>query len=118
MKSIRSVFIMLIGMISLTVFSATTELDQKSKVEQIGFVFQQDQDQTISQVDFRTSTEIYSQPSLKQNVTATIVINDWSPNQKITSPTLYKEKLQVDFNKDFAAKIKEQNVPRSLEQNS
>lgn len=118
MKPIHSVFIMLIGMISLTVFSATTELDQKSKVEQTGFVFQENQDQTILVVDFRSTNENFIKTPLKQNGAATIVINDWSPGQKITSPTLYKEKLRPDYSKDFAAKIKEQNIPRSLEQNS
>jgi hypothetical protein len=111
MKNIRSVFILLIGMISLTAFATTSKPDQKQKT-----VLTADQSVSIEAVNVDYTFQVVSVP-IEAAFSQCIFIES---NQKTLNPSLaiitdvgwrsenlsfvhipYKEKLITNYNLNF-----------------
>lgn len=110
MKNIRSVFILLIGMISLTAFAATSKLDQKQKTElkmkpsfqieavnvandfQVAFV--------LTRVSFlkNSEAEVFT---FSINPVAVLKDVGWQRKKQSYLSILYNDKLLENYNLNF-----------------
>lgn len=115
MKQFRSLFILLIGMISLTSLAATPTMEQKPEATIVKVT-------TLNDVvivafdgnDFVQSFYLFNEALQALNVsfkefssTNYAVINDvgWSLSYMQPTRTIYKEKLQKNFNLHFKDKL-------------
>lgn len=104
MKNIRSVFILLIGMVSLTAFATTSKLDQKQKTELVSeFTFQANDVIVVNEYQVTPFVDATIIKSFADSVIINAVITDvgWrKPEHKFTS-IQYKEKLLENCNDNF-----------------
>lgn len=114
MKNIRSVFILLIGMISLTAFSSTTKLDQKPTT-----VLTTDHSVMIEAVnvanDFQvvfvsTEATILNNSEVKVftfSINPVAVLNDvgWQTEKQTYQLTSYNDKLLENYNLNFKSQF-------------
>lgn len=110
MKNTRSVFILLIGMISLTAFATTSKLDQKQKTE-----FNTEQSFQIEDVhvanDFRVISVLTEVTFLNNNevkvftifINPVAVFNDvgWKRKKQSYQYASYQNKLRGNYNLNF-----------------
>jgi hypothetical protein len=106
MKNIRSVFILLIGMISLTAFATTSKLDQKQKTEfksepsvQIEAVNVANDFQvvSVSTVTFLNNSEV---KVFTISINPVAISNDvgWQGEKQTYQITSYNDKLLENYN--------------------
>jgi hypothetical protein len=115
MKNIRSVFILLIGMISLTAFASTSKLDQKQKTE-----FKVEPSVQIEAVnvanDFQvvfvlTRTTFLNNSEVKGFtifINPVAILNDvgWKIEKQTYQLTSYHDKLLENYNLNFKNQFK------------
>lgn len=115
MKNIRSVFILLIGMISLTAFATTSKLDQKQKTEfksehsvQIEAVNVANDFQVISvsTVAFLNNSEVKVFTISINPVINSITDVGWQTEKQTYQLTSYYDKLLENYNLNFKNQFK------------
>lgn len=115
MKNTRSVFILLIGMISLTAFATTSKLDQKQKTEfKIEPSVQIDAVNVVN--DFQVAFVLTSAPFLNNSEVKvfTISINPvailkdvgWQREKQTYQSIQYHDKLLENYNLNFKNQFK------------
>lgn len=117
MKNIRSVFILLIGIISLTAFASTSKLDQKQKpVLEMEQPFHFDTvnvatiDFVLNEINFSIRSKANAYFIAKNEskpITHIAIITDvgWQSSNQLFNKIFYREKLQENlFTKDNPTK--------------
>lgn len=126
MKLLRSVCIMFIGIMSLTAFGTTTERDQKPQTE-----FIQEVQKPVTFVNVATDFYFVANAALNEvvftvsnyksktstNFTAIITDVGWQTWQRATAKSVYKEKLNPDFNISFLDRINRNNIFKEVRDN-
>jgi hypothetical protein len=115
MKNIRSVFILLIGMISITAFATTSKLDQKQKTELKTDLSVQIESVNVAN-DFQvvfvmTNSAILSNSEVKVfafSINPVAVLKDvgWQSKKKTYQPISYHDKLLENYNLNFKSQFK------------
>jgi hypothetical protein len=115
MKNIRSVFILLIGMISLTAFASTSKLDQKQKTEfkvepsvQIEAVKVVNDFQVVfvlTRASFLNNSEV---KGFAIFINPIAILNDvgWKSEKQTYQLTSYHDKLLENYNLNFKNQFK------------
>jgi hypothetical protein len=114
MKNIRSVFILLIGIISLTAFATTSKLDQKQKTEFKSEPSVQIEAVNVAndfQVDFvLTNSAILNNSEVKVftiSINPVAISNDvgWQIEKQTYQLTSYNDKLLENYNLNFKSQF-------------
>lgn len=110
MKRIHSVFILLIGMISITAFATTSKLDQKQKTEFIIEPSVQIEAVNVAN-DFEVAFVLTSTPFLNNsevkvltfsiNPVAVLKYVGWQSEKQTYQSTSYPDKLLENYNLNF-----------------